>query len=186
MLLTEHHEVVNTLAADRADQTFGKAVLPWRAGCDRLVADSHRPQPAPDNGPIDSVAIPDQVRGASFQGKASVICRAIHSAVGWTVTLTQTSSRRASRTMIKALPPTTRQTGEAFGLPRHGDRRWAINPSFHLGRGAGAKSAPQTGVPVGNSNPPILMVQSAQNGRDTDMAAAWTARGIGASLHRDR
>jgi hypothetical protein len=26
-------------------------------------------------------------------------------------------------------------------------------------------------VPIGNSNPPILMVQSAQNGRDHDMAA---------------
>jgi hypothetical protein len=37
VLLTEHHEVVNTLAADRADLPFGKAVLPWRAGCDRLV-----------------------------------------------------------------------------------------------------------------------------------------------------
>jgi hypothetical protein len=40
-------------------------------------------------------------RGASFQGKASVICRAIHSAVGCAVTLTQTSSRRSSCTMIK-------------------------------------------------------------------------------------
>ena len=35
-------------------------------------------------------------------------------------------------------------------------------------------------VPVGNSNPPILMVQSAQNGRDDDTAAgpdgAWDRR----------
>src|SRR3954465_13302613 len=36
--------------------------------------------------------------GADFQGKASVIWRAIHSAVGLFVTPIQTSSRRASRT----------------------------------------------------------------------------------------
>ncbi len=38
----------------------------------------------------------------------------------------------------------------------------------------------RTIVPVENSNPPILMVQSAQNGRDEDMAArldrAWDWR----------
>src|SRR3954466_15773426 len=37
--------------------------------------------------------------GASFQGNASVIWRAIHSAVGWVVTLIRTRSRRTSRTM---------------------------------------------------------------------------------------
>src|SRR6266581_5603355 len=42
-------------------------------------------------------------RGDSFQGNASVIWRAIHSAVGFCVTLIQTSSLRSSRTTTKAL-----------------------------------------------------------------------------------
>jgi len=37
---------------------------------------------------------PSPFRGASFRGNASVICCAIHSAVGWAVTLIQTRSRR--------------------------------------------------------------------------------------------
>src|SRR5215471_20910184 len=36
-------------------------------------------------------------RGASFQGNASVICRATQSAVGYAVTLVQTRSLRPSR-----------------------------------------------------------------------------------------
>ena len=43
-----------------------------------------------------------------------------------------------------------------------------------------ARICPFPVVPVGNSNPPILMVQSAQDGRDEDMAArldgAWEWR----------
>jgi hypothetical protein len=29
--LTEYHKVVNALTADRANQPFGKTVLPWRS-----------------------------------------------------------------------------------------------------------------------------------------------------------
>jgi hypothetical protein len=102
VLLPEDDEVVDALATNRANQPFRKTVLPGSSGRNRLVADPHGPQPAPDNGAIDPVSIPDQVRGASFQGKASVICRAIQPAVGCEVTLIRTSSRRVSRTMIKA------------------------------------------------------------------------------------
>ena len=38
--LSEHDQVVNALPPDRADQPFRKAVLPWRAGRDRLVANA--------------------------------------------------------------------------------------------------------------------------------------------------
>jgi hypothetical protein len=43
---------------------------------------------------VNPILITDQVAGASFQGNASVIWRAIHSAVGLDVTLIQTRSRR--------------------------------------------------------------------------------------------
>ena len=41
MLLTECDDMVDALATDRSDQPFGKAVLPWRTGRNRFVADAH-------------------------------------------------------------------------------------------------------------------------------------------------
>jgi len=41
MLLTECDDmVVDALATDRSDQPLGKAVLPWRTGRNRFVADA--------------------------------------------------------------------------------------------------------------------------------------------------
>ena len=45
-----------------------------------------------------------------FHGNASVICCAIHSAVGYAVTLIQTSSRRASRTMTRIYSKLAKRT----------------------------------------------------------------------------
>jgi hypothetical protein len=39
MRLAENHEVIQALAAERADQTFGDAILPWRPGTDRPISD---------------------------------------------------------------------------------------------------------------------------------------------------
>ena len=41
MRLTQDDERVHTLAPDRSDQPFGKAILPSRARRDRLVPDAH-------------------------------------------------------------------------------------------------------------------------------------------------
>jgi hypothetical protein len=41
MSLSEHDQVVDTLPSDRADQSLGVAVLPWRPRCDWLVPNAH-------------------------------------------------------------------------------------------------------------------------------------------------
>ena len=61
MRLAEDNDVVQTLTPDRSDQPFGKAVLPRRGWCGRLVPDAHRAQSARDNTAIDPVPIADEV-----------------------------------------------------------------------------------------------------------------------------
>ena len=40
MRLAQDDEMVHTLAPDRSDQPFGKAILPRRGWCSRLVPDA--------------------------------------------------------------------------------------------------------------------------------------------------
>src|SRR6267143_909288 len=61
MHLAQDNEVVHTLTPDRSDQPFGKAILPGRGWCGRLVPDAHGAQSARDDAAIDPVAIADQV-----------------------------------------------------------------------------------------------------------------------------
>jgi hypothetical protein len=68
--LAEHHEMVNALAADRANQPFGKTVLPRRTGRNRLVANTHRSQTTPDDGAIDPISITDQVAWCLVPGES--------------------------------------------------------------------------------------------------------------------
>src|SRR5260370_40402592 len=56
-----YHHMVDALASDRSDQSFGKAVLPRRAWSDRFVADAHGSQSMPDGNAIDLIPIADQV-----------------------------------------------------------------------------------------------------------------------------
>ena len=98
---SKHDQMVDALPPDRADQSFGKAVLSRRTGRDRLVANAHGAQAAGDDSTVGAVTAADQERGASLQGKASLIFCAIQYAVGCAVTLTQTSSRRDKRTMTR-------------------------------------------------------------------------------------
>src|SRR5216684_8755308 len=53
--------MVDALASDRSDQSFGEAVLPRRAWSDRLVADAHGAQSVPDGSAVDLIPIADQV-----------------------------------------------------------------------------------------------------------------------------
>src|SRR6202048_1329977 len=61
MRLTKNDDMIQALAADRTDQPFGKAILPRRGWCDRLVPDAHGAQSARDDAAIDPVAIADEV-----------------------------------------------------------------------------------------------------------------------------
>src|ERR1019366_2713450 len=69
MHLAQDNDVVYTLTPDRSDQPFGKAVLPGRGWCGRLVPDAHGAQSARDDAAIDPVAITDEVMRSLIPGK---------------------------------------------------------------------------------------------------------------------
>src|SRR5207302_1073655 len=70
MRLAQDDEMVNTLAPDRSDQPFGKAVLPGRGRCNRFVPNAHGSQSAGDDGAIDPIAITDHVTRSSIPRKS--------------------------------------------------------------------------------------------------------------------
>ena len=61
MSLAQDHDVIETLASDRPDQPFCKAVLPGRPGRYGLVADAHGTNAALRDIAIDAVVISDQI-----------------------------------------------------------------------------------------------------------------------------
>src|ERR1700720_2739647 len=69
MRLAQDNDVVHTLTPDRSDQPFGKAILPGRGRCGRLVPDAHGAQSARDDAAIDPVAIEDEVLRSLIPGK---------------------------------------------------------------------------------------------------------------------
>src|SRR5216683_2612722 len=69
MHLAQDNDVVHTFTPDRSDQPFGKAILPRRGWCGRLVPDAHGAQSARDDAAIDPVAIADEVVRSLIPGK---------------------------------------------------------------------------------------------------------------------
>ena len=69
MNLAQDNDVVHTFTPDRPDQPFGKAILPRRGRCGRLVPDAHGAQSARDDAAIDPVAIADEVMRSLIPGK---------------------------------------------------------------------------------------------------------------------
>src|SRR4051794_37073304 len=61
MPLAEYDQMIKTLASDRADQSFGIAVLPRRSRRRRSVANAHRSNSAGKCFSVDSVAIANEV-----------------------------------------------------------------------------------------------------------------------------
>src|ERR1700675_2423254 len=60
---------VQTLAPDRSDQPFGKAVLPRRGRCNWLVSDTHGTQSARDDSTVDSISISDHIARSAIPRK---------------------------------------------------------------------------------------------------------------------
>src|ERR1039458_682378 len=61
MRLAPDHDMIQTLAADRSDQPFGKAILPRRGWRGRLVPDAHGAQSTCDDGAINAIPVSDHV-----------------------------------------------------------------------------------------------------------------------------
>ena len=61
MRLATDDYVIDTLAPDRSDKPFGKAILPGRGWRNRFVPNAHSPQSTCDNGAVDPIAVPDHI-----------------------------------------------------------------------------------------------------------------------------
>src|SRR6185312_1096230 len=59
--LAEDEYLIQTLAAQCADQTFGTTILPRRSRRDRSIADTHRPHPRLEDVSIGAVVVAHQV-----------------------------------------------------------------------------------------------------------------------------
>src|SRR6476620_8050965 len=70
MCLARNNDAVQTLAPDRSDQPFGKAILPGRRRCNWLVPNSHGTQSACDDSAIDPIAITDHVTRSTVPWKS--------------------------------------------------------------------------------------------------------------------
>src|SRR6267143_5263525 len=84
MHLAQDNDVVHTLAPDRSDQPFGKAILPRRGWCSGLVPDAHGTQSARDDNAVDSIPISDHVARSLIPGKCfcDLSCNPLHRRVG--------------------------------------------------------------------------------------------------------
>jgi hypothetical protein len=69
MRLAQDDTVVHTLASDRSDQSFGKAILPRRDRRDRLIPDAHGAHSGHDDGAIDLIPIADEVMWRLIPGE---------------------------------------------------------------------------------------------------------------------
>jgi hypothetical protein len=69
MRLTQDGEMVHTLAPDRSDQPFGKAILPRRGQRGVLVPDAHGAHSACDNAGINTIPIADEVAWSLIPGE---------------------------------------------------------------------------------------------------------------------
>src|SRR3981189_2553908 len=70
MFLVQDNDVVQTLAPDRSDQPFGKAVLPRRGRCNWLFSDTHGTQSAGDDSAVDSISISDHIARSAIPRKS--------------------------------------------------------------------------------------------------------------------
>ena len=86
----QDHNVVQALSPDGADEPFNVCVLPWRFRCCWSIANTNGCKTSGYSMANEPSRPRMRYRGACSQGKASVIWRAIQSAVGLVVTLVQT------------------------------------------------------------------------------------------------
>src|SRR5882757_11291838 len=98
MFLVQDNDVVQTLAPDRSDQPFGKAVLPRRGRCNWLVSDTHGTQSACDDRAIDPIAITNYVTRSTVPRKrlGDLTCNPLRRRVGCDVNPDEISAIKPS------------------------------------------------------------------------------------------
>jgi len=94
MPFADYDNVVKAFPANRANHPLGVRVLPRRAGRNDCLPNLQRLGLARKSFSINLVAVPNQVPEPLLQRHASSSWRAVHSAVGCSVTLKCMSRRR--------------------------------------------------------------------------------------------
>ncbi len=61
MRFAKHDHVVETFAADRADESLNASILPGRSRCARMVPNAHCPDPLQEDWTIRGVSIPNKI-----------------------------------------------------------------------------------------------------------------------------
>ena len=61
MRFAKHDHVVETFAADRADESLNISILPGRSGCDRVVPNAHGTDPLHEDWTIRGISIPNEI-----------------------------------------------------------------------------------------------------------------------------
>ena len=61
MRFAKHDHVVETFAADRADESLNVSILPGRSGCDRMVPNAHCTDPLQEDWTIRGVSIANEI-----------------------------------------------------------------------------------------------------------------------------
>jgi hypothetical protein len=97
MLFVDHDDVIKAFPSDRADDALGEGILPGRSRGDEDLANPQAFHPPYEHVAVDGVPIAEQVLGRCLVGEALDKLVAAQAAVGWSVTLTWTSSRRSCR-----------------------------------------------------------------------------------------
>ena len=101
MRFAQDHDMIQAFSSDRTNQALDVSILPGRSRCRWSVADAHGGEASCYGMTIRGVSVSDQVLGRLLPREASVIWRAIQSAVGLAVTLVHTRWRRWSRMITK-------------------------------------------------------------------------------------
>ena len=61
MRFAKHDHVVETFAADRADESLNVSILPGRSGCDRVVPNAHCTDPLHEDWTIRGISITNEI-----------------------------------------------------------------------------------------------------------------------------
>src|SRR6266478_7466593 len=91
--VADHDNVVKAFPSNRGNHPLGIRVLPRRAGRDDRLPDVQRLGLTRKSLSIDLVSVPNEIPGPSSSAHAPSSWRAVHSAVGCSVTLRCTSRR---------------------------------------------------------------------------------------------
>src|ERR1700739_2350510 len=94
MRLAQDNDVVRTFTPDRSDQPFGKAILPGRGWCGRLVPDAHGMQSARDDDSIGSIPISGHIARSNVPRKSVgyLTCNPLRRRVGCDVNPNESSA----------------------------------------------------------------------------------------------